>query len=174
MSVHGRSLYHETFVLRTVHTALPGRIVAALLALGLSGVPALAVERAAEGRPVKHRCHCPSGHHDCTCPICRSAARHARRADAAALPECHRALALEELAREEAEDARRAAGTAPCLRSSCDGPEERLQGAAGHDAFVLPSHPALVARGWATRVRAPARTPRSRAREPETPPPRRA
>jgi hypothetical protein len=137
-------------------------------------VPALAVDHAGDGHPATHRCHCPPGHHDCTCPVCRSAIRQARRADVAALPECHRARALEELAREEAEDARRWAGALPSLRSGCHEPDDPVPPPAGRDAFVLPVRDGLCTRLLATPVPASAGTPLSRTREPEVPPPRRA
>lgn len=161
-------------MLRTVHPAIPARILAALVALGLSGVPALAVEELGQVRGATHRCRCPPGEHRCECPVCRSAVRSARRAQVADLPACHRARALEALAREEAQDEERAPGAAPCLRSSCDDTEARLPAPTGHEAFVLPARPAPLRSGGVRHVPAPTRTPPSRALEPETPPPRRA
>lgn len=161
-------------MLRTVHTSLPARVLAALVALGLSGVPALTSEHATGGHAAGHRCRCPRGQHDCACPACRSAARAARRAGVAALPPCHRARALEALAREDAEPAQGRSGAAPCLRSACDGPGERLPTPTAQELFVLPSRALRTSRGWMARLRATAGTGRERARAPETPPPRRA
>lgn len=159
---------------RTLQTAIPHRIVAAIVALGLSGVPAIAAERWSAGRVATHRCQCPPGEHDCHCPVCRSAARHARRAALAELPQCHRAQALAALAREEAEDDRRSAGAAPCLRSACDGPEETLQSPAAHDPFVPPPPALLGHGGLMSPLPDLTGASLSRAREPDVPPPRRA
>lgn len=161
-------------MLRTVHTSIPARALAALVALGLSGVPALSSELASGGHAAGHRCRCPRGQHDCACPVCRSAARAARRAGIADLPPCHRAAALDALAREDAEAGQGRPGATPCLRSACDGPEERLPTAAGQELFVLPSRALPTSPGLMALIPATAGTGRSRARAPETPPPRRA
>lgn len=159
---------------RSAHAAIPARILAALLALGLSGAPALAVERLG-ARETPHRCRCPAGEHHCTCPICRGAARKERRAGVADLPACHRARALEAIARDEAREDREDRGSspeAPCLRSACGGPDEGAPAPAGHETFVAPTRDGLLVRGFATPLATPAGTLLSRPREPETPPPR--
>jgi hypothetical protein len=157
---------------RTASPAISARILAALVALGLSGVPALAVEALGQGRGATHRCHCPPGEHRCECPVCRSAVRSARQARVAELPPCHRARALEAFAEEEAQGEERAPAAAPCLRSSCDDTEARLPTPAGHEAFVVPARTALAQRGGATHVPAAGGASPWRALEPETPPPR--
>jgi hypothetical protein len=160
-------------LLGTVPTGIPRRILAAIVALGLSGLPAL-VDHTGEGHVAQHRCRCPAGKHDCACPVCRSAARSARRAGLAALPSCCRSRAAEAIAREEAEEQRRAPADAPCLRSSCDRSDELFPTAQGRELVVLPTSEPPRTPGWMVRVLGPAGTAVSRPLEPEIPPPRRA
>lgn len=167
-----------------MHTAIGGRILAALVALGLSGAPAL-LEHGKTARLATHRCHCPAGRHDCKCPVCHGAhAAAARELDGASdagdgrgaeldqLPPCHRAKALEALARRQAEDRRPEPLDGPGLRSGCDGPEERLPTSTAQELFVVPGAPALRASGFAWRVPAPVAAGVARPQVPELPPPR--
>lgn len=173
-------------MLETVATVIPARALSALVALSLSGAPALAVRHGEAGRhggtrAAAHRCGCPAGRHDCRCPVCRSAghgAHDARLAAIAELPRCHQAKALEALAREDAEAAADADGRSrppppgPRVRSGCDAPEDRLPRQGSLEAFVIPGRTAPASRGFTTPI--PTRTGQSSARPrvPELPPPR--
>lgn len=162
-----------------MHTAIGGRILAALVALGLSGAPAL-LEHGKTARLATHRCHCPAGRHDCKCPVCHAAhtaratgeVEAAQHAEIEKLPPCHRAKAVATLARAPAEEQRPVPVAAPGLRSGCDGPEERLPTSTAQELFVVPGAPVLCAPGFARRLTAPAGTSVARPQVPELPPPR--
>jgi hypothetical protein len=149
-------------------------MLAAIVAVGLSGLPALTVEHGEDARIARHRCHCPPGQHACECATCNAAARKARRAGAERLPSCCRSRALQALAREEADQRKAAPAGAPCLRASCERSDELLPTVDGRELVVLPAPALLPARGWASAVPVEPGRPLSRPVQPELPPPRRA
>ena len=150
-------------MLRRFHLSALSRLSAALVALALTGAPALAA--AAAPRPV-HRCLCPRGAgHDCA--HCHPTGPAASAGDDA-LPPCHRATAG------KAQRERRAGETPARLGHSCGDPETRLGWTPTPEPFLLPGDSpahliapcgAVVAGGDSPRLDGPA---------PAKPPPRSA
>jgi hypothetical protein len=155
-------------MLPAVRTSRSGRLGAVLVALALTGAPALAAgpERS------EHQCLCRhhAGKHECECARCHEATRkqQARAADAQE-PPCHRAAAKD---KEHASPRQIAGG--PCMTGMCGGPEQqRGTPLTPLDAFTLPL--ALAPGGTlppAGSVQRPSQTQREAPSAPETPPPR--
>ncbi len=166
------------------------RLVAAMLALSVAGVPDLF---APPDAPAGHRCQCPirEGRHDCDCPLCHAeAARHAAEAaahgdhdhgeatvaasgSAAKVPPCHLALA-KRLEASDKEAAARRAAAGPIISSTCGTDDRRPRPPPAVEFFTVPA-PTLVALVITVTPLGEERRDRLVAAfEPETPPPRRA
>jgi hypothetical protein len=146
------------------------RVLAAVMAVALSGAPRLAVAL----RPdAEHVCQCRAHgeRHRCACPVCARLAREARRGAVEKLPPCHRAMALAELAEEEARDA--LATALPCLEPTCGG-EEAQAGAPTGDSYLAPRPPSLAPPRGAERLVAPLVREADLPAAPDVPPPKRA
>ncbi len=118
-------LYGEDVLRRPAPPAL-ARLAAAVLALSLSGAPAVASLHAP---PERHRCTCrstPGAPHRCACGQC----------ERAALDGEHRV--------------RHASG--PCVEGNCAPPGGGAPAVAGVDPFFLPKPPAFAARLFSARV----------------------
>lgn len=141
------------------------RVVAAVVAVMLSGAPRVAALHA----PVEgHRCTCRAGaggEHRCSCVLCWRLAQAARSSDAKLRP-CCRADARRQLAAE------RRGGGAPCVEGVCGDGARPPVNVAGAEPFMLlrRTTPGLT---LAQALLAPPAEPApERALEPETPPPR--
>lgn len=157
-------------MVRAVRTSLPGRLGAVVVALVLTGAPALA----AHPETTEHRCQC-KGHsrvHECECARCHEATPKAQRRSAAAQdPPCHRAVAKDE----KRAPPRELAG-GPCMRGVCGGTEQQ-HGAPLTPLDAFTREPALASSGTLPaggRVDRPSGMRREAPSVPETPPPRAA
>lgn len=158
-------------MMRVARTSFPARLGAVLVAVALTGAPALA----AHPQSGEHRCECKAGgrHHECECALCREKSCKPRRAPAAKAP-CHGAGAA--VAKDTAEPAARPWTPAgPCMTGRCGAPERHGAALTPLDAFTLP-----LAQGPpgalppAGDVERPSGDQRETSCVPETPPPRAA
>ena len=147
-------------MISSVRQRAGSRFAAALVALALSGVPALAA-----GRP-------PPGLHSCACPAHRGAnqcscAHAAHKAAAQKAPPCHAKAAQGGHRDGDGGAAGCSAKVAGCGQPEATVPPERAE------VFTLPDAPAVVAAARPEPLRIDEALPRDAARKPETPPPRR-
>lgn len=142
------------------------RVLAALLAFALSGLPRFVL---AFAPPAPHRCLCRThgAQHRCVCRICAASARKARREALASLPPCHRALAERELDQEEARE-----GKVPECGPPCGEDDERVRPGAVRDPYLRAVAALLTPPPPASPRSEPAGRALWRATPPEPPPPR--
>jgi hypothetical protein len=143
-------------MLSAVRTVALARVAAVAVAVALSGAPRLAE---AHARPV-HRCACPAHaiQRDCSCGTCHTNAPGAKGAGCAKHGGGHR----------------QACPGAARVVGSCGMPEAPAAPPSGVDAFTLPRAVALVVAVRAEPLPPTRGAPLPRARDPETPPPKRA
>jgi hypothetical protein len=154
----------------SLRQGIAARALAAGVALALSGAPGLA----ASLRPdAEHVCQCRAHgeKHRCACPICARLLREARRGAVEKLPPCHKAMALADLAEEEALDA--LAATVPCLKPTCGGEDTRTS-APGGDSYVAPAATSIAAPRRVEPIAALVARPLELPAAPDVPPPKRA
>ncbi len=157
---------------RAVITSLPGRLGAVMVALTLTGAPALA----ARPEAAEHRCLCKAhaSEHECACARCHHATAKRRDQAAPAQPSCHRAPSRAASKETKPAPPRRAASQ-PCVTGSCGGPERHGASLTPLDAFTLSLALApAVGLPPAGSVERPSGTLREAPSLPETPPPRAA
>ena len=145
----------------SARTFLWRRIVAASVAIFLSGTPRLMM--GADAGPASHGCMCHHASGDdahCNCP-----AHAGMRAAVKKPPCCHRRAGGDH------REAPRPGSAGPCLTAGCGAPEARLP-PTGVDVFVLPLAPAMRAANTSGHVLIASTWLRTIHREPETPPPR--
>jgi hypothetical protein len=142
------------------------RLAAGVVALALSGVPAVAALHAPA--PV-HRCACASAgpSHDCSCSRCHGRAGGAAGRGEGRSPPCHASAAR--TAPAPARD-----GSAPCLTGSCGSQDPATAALWALDAFTIPV-PAKLGAPVPAGSRAPAiAAAHELVLSPEAPPPRAA
>jgi len=137
------------------------RVVAAAVAVLLSGAPRLATPTAPESVP---RCHCAghAGRHECHCPMCHRAARAGRSLGDGA---SKAGTADPEKSPPEGADG---------LLAGCGEKDPRIAPRPGTDPYILPSAAELAAPAPRWPLASLPLPSRELPREPELPPPRRA
>jgi hypothetical protein len=152
-------------MVRALRTSSSGRLGAVIVALTMTGAPALA----ARPESGEHRCLCRAHARDddCECARCHEATSKQRQAADAQRPPCHRAAAKDGKHAPQ----RRSAG-APCVTGTCGGPETHGTPLTPLDAFTLSLAPAPSgALPPAGSVERPSGAQREAPSVPEIPPP---
>ncbi len=140
------------------------RVIAALVALALSGAPRVYAMHA----PAQtHRCECKAhgAGHECSCAACRKPAAVPARTR----PSCHPAPA--QATRDRDRHGRRST-PGPCVEGTCGGGAFSAVLPGGGEPFVRPPAPELLVAEHVEGVREAAARLADHVRDPKTPPPR--